>query len=422
MRLIIDLTPFLHDKISHDNFVRPPQMQKQAVNDLGIFGGPKLFDHTISTSNLVKPNIDIFLKYSTIFYEKKQYTNNGPVVQLLEGRLAAFHHTKHCISFANGFWAIVLAIKCLAIPGKTEIIMPSLTYRRLADIAAWTGLEPHFCEVDPQTLAMNSRTVSACINENTALILAAHPIVNCCDVEGISALSRVAGVPLLFDAVESVYETVGGRKIGSFGNAECFSLHASKLINGFEGGYITTNDERLAGRLSIMRGFGFFGQDNVLEFGINSKLNEVHASMALACLDEIDDQVERNRERYYSYKAALGPISGLRLLEFDESEKTSYKNIVVELMDDWPLTREETLEILHAEGALARAYYAPPLHQKVMLYPYIAAHLPITDQLSQRFMLLPCGHFVSQFDIASLGKLLSFLEKNPALIKERLST
>ena len=394
-------------------------MKKQAIDDLAIFEGPQLFEPIISTSNLVRPDIEAFLDYSRRFYKAKQYTNNGPMVRLLEARLAGFHQTRHCLSFANGFWGIVLAITALAIPGRTEIVMPSLTYRQLADIAAWTRLKPRFCEVDPKTLAATAETVAACLNDETALVLAAHPIVNCCDVERIATLGRDRGIPVVFDSVESVYETVPGGKIGAFGDAECFSLHASKLINGFEGGYVTTNGDELARRLLVMRGFGFFGPDNVIEFGLNAKLNETHACMALACLDELEDQVWRNRRRYYRYRESLCSSAGLRLLEFDETQKTSYKNIVVELTGEWPLNRAETLEILHAEGALARPYYAPPLHRKSMNYPHVAAELPLTDRLAEAFMLLPCGHFVSEPDIDALCGLLAFIERNAGAIRDR---
>ena len=394
-------------------------MQKHRVEDLALFEGPRLFENVISTSNLVRPDIESFLDYSRRFYKAKHYTNNGPMVLLLEARLAEFHQTKHCLSFANGFWSIVLAIKALAISGRTEIVMPSFTYRRLADIAAWTRLKPRFCEVDPRTLAVSAETVAACLGDQTALILAVHPIVNCCDVERIAALGREAGVPVVFDSVESVYETVAGGKIGSFGDAECFSLHASKLINGFEGGYVTTDDDELARRLFVMRGFGFFGQDNVIEFGLNAKLNETHACMALACLDDLEDQVVRNRARYYRYREALRSCPGARLLEFDETQKTSYKNIVVELTHDWPLSRVETLEILHAEGALARPYYAPPLHRKKMSYLHVPAVLRETDRLAELFVLLPCGHFVSETDIDSLCSLLGFVGENASAIRKK---
>jgi dTDP-4-amino-4,6-dideoxygalactose transaminase len=299
--------------------------------------------------------------------------------------------------------------------------MPSLTYRRLADVVAWAGLTPHFCEVDATSLAIAPAQAAACINDDTALLLGVHPIVNCCDAPGLEALSERSGIPLMFDAVESVYETVGGRKVGSFGSAEVFSLHASKLVNGFEGGYVTTNDPALAARLHIMRGFGFQGQDNIECLGINAKLNEVHAAMALAGLDDLEDQVLRNRARYRRYQQVLADIPGLRLLAFDEQERTSFKTIVVELNDAWPMSRAETLALLNAEGVLSRAYYWPALHTKKMQYPTVPAHLPLTEVLSERFMLMPCGHLVSEADIVAVADLLRFISRHAGAIHARLS-
>lgn len=391
-------------------------------SDLVLFGGAPLFEHPRSTSSLAAPDFERFLTYSRVFYEARQFSNNGPLVQQLERRLAQFHGTTHCVTFCSGFWALVLTIKCLALPGRREILMPSLTYRRMADVASWTGLVPRFCEVDPQTLGISAETARSLINEDTALLLGVHPIMNCCDAAGLERLSEETGIPLFIDAVESVYETFQGRKVGSFGDAECFSLHASKLLNGFEGGYITTNDAHLARRLVCMRGFGFYTPDTVQEFGMNAKLNEVHAAMALAGLDGLEGQVARNRERYRAYQQMLAGLQGMRLVPFDESEQSGYKNILVELLDDWPLTRERTLKLLNAENVLARAYYAPPLHLRPTDYPTLSGLLPITERLAERFMLLPCGHFVDENDIQQIAALLRFLyEQAPALQGEALA-
>jgi len=345
-----------------------------------------------------------------------QYTN-GALVQMLEQRLAAFHQTPHCVAFSSGFWALALAIKALALKGKDEIIMPSFTYRRMADIAAWTQLKPHFCDVEQDTLANSAATVRPCINENTALILGVHPIVNFCDIDGLEALAKEKNIPLLFDSVESVYESYKGKKIGGFGAAEIFSMGASKLVNGFEGGYITTHDAQLAERLSLMRDFGRNEQGNVIApGGLNARLNEVHAAMALAGLDDLDDQIARNRERYRTYQRLLASLPGIRLLEFDETQRPGYKNIVIEVLDDWPLSRADTVSILNAEMILARAYYTPPLHRKKIAYPYIAAELPVTDQLAERLILPPCGHLVSNEDIAVFVELLKFMRTNAVAI------
>jgi dTDP-4-amino-4,6-dideoxygalactose transaminase len=391
---------------------------KGCVEDLAVFSGSPLFGEFKSTSSLYQPELSSFLRYSKAFYDQRHYTNNGPNVRLLEQRLADFHQAKYCISFSSGFWALALTMQELALPGKTEVLMPSFTYRRMADIAAWVRLKPRFCEVEADSLAVSYDSVKPYISSETALIMAVHPIVNCCDVSGIERLGQEFGIPVLFDAVESMYETIGAGKIGCFGIAECFSLHASKLLNGCEGGYVTTNDDVLANNLRLKRSYGFAGQDNcVVPGGLNAKLNELHASMALANLDELPKLVEANKVRYRQYQQLLTSLPSIRLLQFDEQYQTSYKTIVAELTDDWPLSRDDTVRILNAERILARSYYSPALHQKTMLYPHCSEELPLTDFLSKRFLLLPCGDFITLDDIIKVVQFLEFLYHNSDQIK-----
>lgn len=348
----------------------------------------------LSTSNLVQPSRDSVMRHAWDAYAGR------PVVRILEARLAAFHGTAHCVALCNGFWALVLAMRALALPGRGDVLMPSLTYRRMADVAAWAGLRPRFCEVEPDTLACSAATMRAVMAPEVGLLLAVHPIVNTCDVPGLVTLARDTQVPLLFDSVESVFEAVDEGKIGSFGAAECFSLHASKLVNGCEGGYVTTDDPRLAVRLAALR-------DGTDDGGLDLRLNRFHAALALAGLDDLPDQVRRNWERYDLYRRLLAPLPGLRLVQFDEKRPCSFKNILVELLPAWPHSRADTLARLNAAGMLARAYYDPPLHRKPMAYSHVPAHLSGTDALSGRYMLLPCGHHVGPEDIGAVVQALS---------------
>jgi dTDP-4-amino-4,6-dideoxygalactose transaminase len=394
--------------------------EKKNIGELALFGGTRMFATPKPTSNLVRSDFEKFLGYSKTMFEQHQYTD-GLLVKQLEQRLAAFHQTRYCVAFSSGFWALALAITALARPGKNEIVMPSFTYRRMADIAAWTKLKPHFCDVEEDTLANSAATVRPCINDNTALILGVHPIVNFCDINGLVDLAKEKNIPLLFDSVESVYESYSGRKIGCFGAAEIFSLGASKLVNGFEGGYLTTQDAQLAKQLSLMRNSGCDDLGKmVIAGGLNARLNEMHAAMALAGLDDLEDQVARNRERYLTYKRLLASLKGIRLLEFDESHRPGYKNIVIEVLEDWPLSRADTVSIFNAEMILARAYYTPPLHRKRMAYPHVAATLPVTDCLAERYILPPCGHLVSNENIGEIVGLMQFISAHAPAIQARL--
>jgi dTDP-4-amino-4,6-dideoxygalactose transaminase len=395
---------------------------KADIGDLALFGGTPMFARPKSIGSLAKPDYDRFLNYSRISVDAHQYTNNGPVNRLLEDRLASFHDTERCVTFSSAFFGLSLAMRCLALPGRAEAIMPSLTYRRMAEIAVLAGLVPRFCEVNPVTLAQDAMVTAECINVDTALIIGVHPTVNCCDASGLESLSAEANVPLLFDSVESTYETYGGRKVGSFGAAEGFSMHASKLINGFEGGYITTNDHELADRLTYMRGFGFVEADRVVEFGFNAKLNELHAAMAMASLDDLESLVERNRERYELYRSALRALGGISVREFDESEQCSFKNVLAELDERWPVSRQATIDVLHAEGALARPYYSPALHTKPTGFEKRFGPLPITEELAERFILLPCGDQMSADDVASVVSALAVISESGEELTNRLAS
>lgn len=333
----------------------------------------------------------------------------------LEERLQELHDVKHCVAVCSGFWALVLTIKNLALSGRREVVMPSLTYRRLADIAAWLDLIPRFCEVCPNTLGITAESAEQCITDETAIILAPHPIVNLCDIDGLCALSESTGIPLVFDSVEAAYATHSGQQLGGFGNAECFSVHASKFLNGFEGGYVVTNDDKLADSLKIMRGFGFRGEDNVESLGMNAKLNDIHAAMFLAGIDDIPDQLSRNRVLYDAYSRGLSGCS-LDLVEYNSQELRTHKSILVRIGEDWPLSREKTLEILHSENMLARPYYYPPLHEKTTSYETIVGDLSRSSNLARHFMLMPSGDFLTEGDVEEICTFLHFLEKNASNI------
>ena len=161
-------------------------------------------------------------------------------------------------------------------------------------------------------------------------------------------------------------------------------------------------------------------EDMVVSGGLNARLSEVHAAMALAGLDGLQEQIARNRERYLTYRRLLASLKGIRLLEFDETHRPGYKNIVVEVLADWPLSRDDTVSVLNAEMILARAYYTPPLHRKQMAYPHVPATLPITDRLAERFILVPCGQLVSDGDITQIVDLMKFIFVNSSSIEARL--
>lgn len=380
-------------------------------NRLKYFSGPGLFATPISTSNLYTPE-----KAKVLHYLEGNFEGSGERLFLqVEKRLREYHNAEHCVLFSTGFWALVAAIKLRALPEKSEVIIPSLTYRRLADVVFWAGLIPVFVDVDAGDLAISPRAIAENIGEQTGLILAVHPIVNCCNVSAIAALAESRGVPLIVDAVESAHETCRGRRVGSFGMGEVFSLHASKLLNGLEGGYVCTNDSDFA---SALEGFKtgstvvYAGRSHP---GLNALPLAGHAAFALAGLDELASNVAHNRSIYFCYCARLSNGAGIRLLTFDEKEQTSYKNIVVEIQENFPVSRDVLVALMNAESILARKYYCPPLHKKSYRYPVVVGEMTQTERAEGRYLNLPCGSRVTEQDVHTICDFIEFVGKNSAL-------
>jgi len=397
-------------------------MEKQHVDDFALFGGRPAFDSFRTTMTLAVPDRGIFFKHAKASFAARHLTNHGPAVTELERQLAEFHGVKHCVAFSNCFTGMYIALRFLALPGKKEVVVPSLTYRRMADIIDWAGLLPRFCDVDPDTLGISPETARPCIDENTALLLAPHPTTRLCDIDGMENLAREHGLPLFFDSVEACGGAHKGVMIGGFGDCESFSMYPSEVLNSCEGGYITTNHDDIAKTLKIARAFGFSGNDNIVMLGHNAKLNELHAAMGLASLSGIERQFADNKRVHLAYQAHLSGLPGLTIIPYDQSEKRNWKSVLVRLDAPWPFSREDTLHLLNVENIHARPYHSPPQH---ITFPRQAGKgarpLPVTDQAAASHFILPFGSTVSEEDTAIVGQVLRSMLVLRAPLRERLS-
>jgi len=393
---------------------------KKLVDDLAFFGGKPEFVSVKTTMNLPKPDEDIFFRELKHSFDAHEISNNGPLVKKLERKLADFHQVKYCVAFCSCFVGMSIAIREMAVPGRSEIVIPSLTYRRMADIVLWAGYLPRFCDVDPVTLGVTPKEVEPCINKNTALLLAPHPISNLCDLDGMEQLARNHGLPLLIDAVEAFGGSYNGKMIGSFGDAESFSLHPSKVVNGAEGGIITTNDRSLAETLRAHRMYGFRENGEIRGLGCNAKMNELHAAMSLASFSVLEDLLEENKKEHLCYQEQLASMDGLRIVKYPEHERRNWKSVLVEIESSWPLTRKQTLDILNEEKIWARAYYSPAQHTTILKQAGAGeTPLPVTKEAVEKYFLLPFGHSVSTDDIKRIAKVLVFMRANSDAIRRR---
>jgi dTDP-4-amino-4,6-dideoxygalactose transaminase len=198
--------------------------------------------------------------------------------------------------------------------------------------------------------------------------------------------------------------------LGSFGECEVFSFHATKFINCFEGGVVATNDDDLAYQMRMMTNFGFTGYDRVEYLGINGKMNEVCAAMGLTNLEAMDEIVETNRRNYLTYCEELRSAAGVSVIHYDPAERNNYQYVVIEVDPDvCPRNRDEIVEALHAENVIARKYFWPGCHR---MEPYrtkqpdVWKQLPETERVAARVIVLPTGQTVDEATVRRVCEII----------------
>jgi len=320
-------------------------------------------------------------------------SNNGPLVQEFEQRIAAFLGVKHCICVCNATIGLEIVIRAADLKG--EVIVPSYTFIATAHALQWQEITPVFADMDPATHNLDPAKIERHITSRTTAILGTHVWGRPCPVEALSEIAQRRGIKLMFDAAHAFGCSHNGRMIGGFGLAEVFSFHATKFLNSFEGGAITTNDEVLATKIRLMTNFGFHGYDNVIHLGTNGKMTEVCAAMGLTNLEGIEDLVAVNRRNYEAYRTGLAGIPGVALMPYNPAERGNYQYLVVEVDEaKTGLTRDELVKVLHAENVLARKYFWPGCHRMEpyrSFYPNAHLLLPETERIAARIIVMPTG-------------------------------
>lgn len=368
-----------------------------------------LFDRPIRTG---RPNIGDRATLHRLLDEildRRWLTNNGPVVQEFERRIAEYLGVRHCIAVSNGTVAIEVAVKALGLTG--EVILPSFTFVASAHALSWVGLRPVFCDIDASTYCIDPSRIPALVTDRTSAIMGVHVYGRPCDTAGLGAVGHAAGVPVIYDAAHAFGCSHDGAMIGSFGACETFSFHATKFFNTFEGGAITTDDDCLAEELRRCRSFGYAdGSRASSSVGTNAKMTEVSAAMGLVNLDSIEQIIQRNRENHTAYREGLDSIAGLSVIPFDLDERNNYQYAVLEVLEPFPLTAGELMRRLERENVFVQRYFAPPVHRQA---PYLAAvgsagrALPETDGLAERVVALPTGSAVSPDDARRIASFIA---------------
>ena len=394
------------------------------TRELAVLGGESAFAEPLHVGAPSTGSRERLLERINGALDRRWLTNDGPLVRELEQRIESLLGVRHCIAMCNGTVALEIGIRALGLEG--EVIVPSMTFVATAHSLQWQRITPVFVDIDPATHNIAVDRIEELITPRTTGIIGVHLWGRPCAVDALADLARRHGLRVMYDAAHAFAVTLGGRGIGNFGDLEVFSFHATKFFNTFEGGAITTNDDDLAGRLRLMRNFGFAGYDHVVYVGTNGKMNEISAAMGLTLLDDLDDLIDHNRSNHSLYRGYLADVPGLAVHGFDEAERQNYQYVVVDVSaEDTGLTRDQLLEVLWRENVHARRYFFPGCHRMEpyrSLDPDAGAHLPNTEALLERLLMLPSGGAVGPSEVHIICGILADAVRRADEVSASLAT
>lgn len=339
---------------------------------------------------------------------------NGPRVAELEERAAAYLGVRHAVAVSSCTAGLMLVLRGAALTG--DVVLPSFTFQATAHAVSWNGLRPAFADIDAGTLTLSAGAAARATGMRTSAILATHTYGTPADVDGLAQTAAQSGIRLFFDAAHAFGARHGNRRIGGFGDAEVFSLTPTKPLVAGEGGIVATDDDALAGEIRLARDYGKEPDYDCRIIGLNARMSELHAVVALASLESIDERVARRNEIARAYREAIGTIPGVGFPSVREEDLSTYKDLTILVeAERFGMDAASLGEALAPEGIETRRYYAPPVH-RTRAYRAVAngGSLPVTDEAAGRVLTLPLWEGMTEEHVGLVAEAVSRVRRSLA--------
>ncbi|MCB0877828.1 MAG: DegT/DnrJ/EryC1/StrS family aminotransferase [Thermoleophilia bacterium] len=310
----------------------------------------------------------------------------GPEVEGFEQEAAEYLGVKHAVGVANGTDALSVALRCLGVGEGDEVICPAYTFFATPETISSVGAVPVFADVDAATCCLDVDDVRAKVTGRTKAILPVHLFGHAADMDALNALAREHGLAVLEDSAQAWGAELGGRRVGSLGDAATFSFFPTKNLPCFgDGGMITTNRDDVAELARMLRFHGSKDKQTFTHIGYNSRLDALQAAFLRRNLTEIDGwNAHRRQVAEWYEQAGLGELVELPPVQ---EGTTPIWHLYVVRTDH----RDELIAACAERGVGATVYYGSPHHLQPVYADlgYAPGDLPVTERLCATGVALP---------------------------------
>lgn len=304
------------------------------------------------------PSLEEYVNEIRELWDTHWLTNMGAKHRQLQDELKKYMQVPNIELLVNGHMALELTMQAMGLTG--EVITTPFTFASTTHAIIRNGLTPVFCDINPDNYTIDCSKIEALITDRTSAIVPVHVYGNICNVEEIDKIAKKYGLKVIYDAAHTFGEKYKGVGVGNFGDASCFSFHATKVYNTIEGGAVTFADTKLGEKLYNLKNFGIHGPEHVESVGANAKMNEFQAAMGICNLRHIDEELKKRKVVTDTYRSLLGGVPGIKLncLQEDVEQNYAYFPIFVD-EEEYGHSRDELVDYLAEKGIYSRKYFYP---------------------------------------------------------------
>jgi dTDP-4-amino-4,6-dideoxygalactose transaminase len=355
----------------------------------------------INVTKTYLPNKEKYKQYVDEIYANHWITNNGPLVQRLENRLAEYLGVKNIVLVANGTVALEIAYRALGLKGF--VVTTPFSFVATTSSLVTNGLLPIFADIDPGSFNIDPKRIQSVITPNTSAILGTHVFGNPCQVEQIGKIAKESGLKVVYDAAHAFNVRYKDQGILNYGDISTLSFHATKLFHTIEGGALIIQDDQLVQKARYLINFGIKNQEEIPHLGTNAKMNEFEAAMGLCVLDDMEKIQQKRKSIWEAYKNEM--CNHIKLQELNPFADYNYSYFPVIFKSEVELLRVQ--KALNLQNIFPRRYFYPSLDTLNYIEP--KQNMPIARDISSRILCLP---FYFDLEQKIQDKIISIIREN----------
>jgi dTDP-4-amino-4,6-dideoxygalactose transaminase len=361
--------------------------------DLAINGGSKTIDKNFNWP--VFDETEINAVADVVRSGKWGNPDCGDIVKSFEDEFAAFCGTKYALTCVNGSVALRLALIACGVRPGDEVIIPPYTFIATSTIVLEANCVPVFVDIAPDTYNLDPEKIEAAITKRTKAIIPVHFAGQACEMDKIMAIAKKHNLKVIEDACHGHAAEYKGMKLGSIGDAGCFSFQSSKNLTCGEGGMVITNDEKLYDMMNSLRNVGRVKGGQWYEhhnLGCNYRMTQLQVVLLVHQLKKLKEQTLRRHENGTYLNSLIEKIDGIKPLARGRGETLHSYHIYIFRYDKTKfnnLPKAEFAQMLAAEGVPCFMGYPQPLYKQPLFQQKNFMCYAIPEEVSYKNVSCP---------------------------------